>query len=417
MNIRFPFNVNPYVKKRELAYIPVKNNAIFTESKQIIKDGMIVEFSYDDRMDEGFCWKPLRVRNNLTPNDYITAVNVWRTIHNPITTNMIKSGIVDTNENEVYYFNNINRNKLSTKPMADFHSFIKKKLISKYSKKGDKLIDFACGKGGDINHWIDSNIEYVVGLDVNRDNLDNLNNGLCNRVLNMKDKKNKIYNNIIAIWADSSKLLSNSSAGKDDLNKYYLDIVYANTALEDIKSPKLTNFYGMGNNGFDICSSQFSFHYFFENDVKLDIFFKNVSESIKKGGKFVGTCLDGKKVFNLLKDNTDISVYDDDKLLWKINKVYKNTELYDDVRSVGLAIDVYVESIGNTTTEWLVNFDYLKVKCTDYNLRLKEVKNFEQYYNDLAKLKTKYGDSHKMNDKLKQYSFLNTTFIFESLIK
>ena len=35
-----PFQpVNPYVKNIELAYIPVKNNAIFTESKQIIKMG------------------------------------------------------------------------------------------------------------------------------------------------------------------------------------------------------------------------------------------------------------------------------------------------------------------------------------------------------------------------------------------
>ena len=30
-------------------------------------------------------WNPLRIRNNISPNDYTTATNVWRTIHNPIT--------------------------------------------------------------------------------------------------------------------------------------------------------------------------------------------------------------------------------------------------------------------------------------------------------------------------------------------
>ena len=409
--------VNPYVKNIELAYIPIKNNAIFTDSRQQIKDGVIVEFSYDEKLGEGFCWKPMRVRNNLFPNDYVTAINVWRTIHNPITYDMIRSGEVPSDgKEEVYYFNNTNRNKLSTKPMADLHSFIKKKLISTNCKRGDRLLDIACGKGGDINHWMDSKLEYVVGLDVNRDNLDNTNNGLCNRVLNIrKENKNELLNNMLVIWADSSKLLSNSSAGKDDLNRYYLDIIYGNTNLENIKSSKLTRFYNMGSGGFDICSSQFSFHYFFENTIKLDIFLKNISENLKKGGKFVGTCLDGKMVFNLLKEKTDISVYENDKLLWKIKKLYKDPILFDDQRSVGLPIDVYVESIGNTTTEWLVNFDYIKIKCQEHGLKLQKTKEFELYYNDIRKTKKTYGDINKMNDKLKSYSFLNTSFVLEKV--
>ena len=72
----------------------------------------------------------------------------------------------------------------------------------------------------------------VFGLDVNRDNLENIGNGLCNRVLNMKGKgKSLLMDNILACWADSSKMLSNNAAGKDDLNKYYL-VVYGNIEKE-----------------------------------------------------------------------------------------------------------------------------------------------------------------------------------------
>ena len=408
---------NPYIQNIELAYVPIRNNAIFTENLSSIKSNMIVEFSYDKRMGEGFCWKPLRIRNNLFPNDFITAINVWRTIHNPITLDMIKNGdIFNKNDEEVYYFNNIDRNKRLTKPMADFHSYIKKTLIKKNSKRNDKMIDFACGKGGDLNHWLDSKLGYVVGLDVNRDNLENINNGLCTRIMTIKSgNKTQLLNNIIGIWADSSKLISNGVAAKDDLNKYYLDIIYGNVDSGLIKSSKLTKFYNMGNDGFEIGSSQFSFHYFFENEVKLDIFLRNVSKSIKKGGKFVGTCLDGRKVFELLGEDKDISVYENDILLWKINKLYDDKILLNDSRSVGMPIDIYVESIGNTTKEWLVNFEYLKTKTLDYDLKLKELKGFDNYFNDLKKVKTKYGDSAKMNDKLKAYSFLNTTFTFEKI--
>ena len=52
---------NPYVKNIEYAYIPITNGNIFTENRNIIKDNMIIEFSYKQYEDEGFWWIPLEL--------------------------------------------------------------------------------------------------------------------------------------------------------------------------------------------------------------------------------------------------------------------------------------------------------------------------------------------------------------------
>ena len=407
---------NPYVKNIELAYIPIVNGVLFTQNKQIIKNDMIIEFSYEERLGEGFCWMPLRVRNNFMPNDFITASNVWRSIHEPITSDVILTGNSDVEiEDETYYFTSDKRTKLNTKPMADFHSYIKKALITKYSNKDDNLLDVSCGRGGDLNHWLDSKLNLVVGIDVNRNNLENINNGICNRVMDVqKDRKDNLLKNILVIWGDSSKLLSNGSAAKDDLNKFYLDVLYNNIDLVNVESSKLKRFYGVGKNGFNVLSCQFAIHYFFESMVKLDIFLQNISDNLNSGGRFIGTCLNGALVFQQLSMNSgSISISEKGNLLCQIVQKYDRTILQDDSTSVGMEIDVYIESIGKTTKEWLVNFNYLKVKARDYNLELKELTPFAEYSKKMKSSKTKYGDANNMSKGLESYSFLNTAFVFE----
>ena len=49
----------------------------------------------------------------------------------------------------------------------------------------------------------------------------------------------------------------------------------------------------------------------------------------------------------------DVSMFNGETLLWKINKLYTSDNIRDDETSVGMPVDIYVESIGNTTKEWL----------------------------------------------------------------
>ena len=201
------------------------------------------------------------------------------------------------------------------------------------------------------------------------------------------------------------------------MNKHYLDILFGNISKELVTNSKLKKMYGLAQRKFDVVSCQFSIHYFFQSLVKLDIFLENVSTSLKKGGHFfIGTSLDGSRVFEQLNTTTDLNVYSkQNELLWQIVKNYSSISLPNDSTSLGMSIDVYVDSIGKTTEEWLINFQYLERKALEYDLKLIDLTSFEEHFNKFIKSKQNYGEAKNLTDDLKKYSFLNTTFVFEKV--
>ena len=316
------------------------------------------------------------------------------------------------------------------KSLADYHSFLKKNLIKSVSREGGTLLDLSCGKLGDLNH-VDANLNMCVGMDLNRDNLENVDNGAANRVLNRMLEYQSgesgevpvLLENIMLIWADTSLNVNDSTAGRDILNKYYLDILKARVPVEDVSNSKLRKFYGIADSssgsGFDVVSCQFSIHYFFENEKTLSTFLMNVSENLREGGKFIGTCLNGNRVFDALRGGQTVERFSEDKLLWKITKKYDSgVEVFPNTpEGLGMKVDVYFESIGSTTAEYLVNMSFLESMAARYGLKLITLNSFGNKYPELLELKTKYGDAGNMSPELKEYSFLNDYFIFEKDLK
>jgi len=410
------FPTNPYSKDACYAQIEIEDGNIYTiDDKNIIKDDMIIECKYNEI--GMFKWSPMRVRDNLTPNDYITANNVWNCIHNPVTLDMITSGQSEQNDEfDIYYNNNNRRNNRECTPMYDLHSYIKKKLINEYISGSNNLLDTSVGKGGDLNHWINANVNMLVGIDVCKNGLVEL-NGACNRILKKSVDTNNIHlaEHSLIVWGDTSKDILKHS-GLDDLNKYYLDIIYGNVLFENIKNSKLKKFHNLGNiadgGGFDIVSCQFSIHYYFENSNTLNTYLNNVSNSLKPGGKFIGTCLNGNTIFELLKIS-DVLRNEGTNTCWKISKKYTNTKFGPNENSLGLEIDVFNESIGVSIKEYLVNIDYLKLMCDKYKLKLKETNSFEQLYSLIGD--ERYGTIESITDDMKKYSFWNNYFVFEKI--
>ena len=424
-------------------------NQMFTEENEIFEDNTIVEFSYDFTKESGWRWVPLRVRHDKTGemlqgaknygNAYHVADSNWKSIHNPITEEMIVTGenIPEMNiDDDVYY--NKNTNNFKTQSMKDFHNlYVKMMLITKTSKRGDTLIDFACGKAGDLSKWIAAHLSFVFGIDVSKDNLENRLDGACVRYLQSR-KKNKNMPYALFVNGDSAYNIINGTAMRNDKAVQITQSVFGVGVKDEEKLGKgVARQYGKGQEGFNVASCQFATHYFFENPEKLQGFMRNISECTKIGGHFMGTCYDGKLIFNLLKKTPPgegISIIEDGKKIWEIIKEYNSDDFNDDSSSIGYKISVFQESINNTISEYLVNFDYLTRIMEDYGFKLLDKSECKEMglsessglFSDLfanmmeeikrnKNMRNNYGTAFNMTSFEKKISFLNRYFVFKKV--
>jgi hypothetical protein len=164
---------------------------------------------------------------------------------------------------------------------------------------------------------------------------------------------------------------------------------------------------------------------------------RNLAECTKLDGYFIGTCYDGKVIFNLLKNKVkgeSINLYNDDVKIWEIRKDYDEDIINDDITSVGYKISVYQQSINNMFSEYLVNFDYLNRIMENYGFKLitrSEAQLFglpegsglfgelfnimEQEIKRNPSKKFVYGDAYKMTADEKKISFLNRYFVYKKI--
>ena len=426
-----------------------ENIKIYTEEGEEIEDNTIVEFRYDINKPEFWKWIPLRVRYDKTSelrsgvknfgNAYHVANSNWHSIHNPITENIISSGEnikIDNNDDDVYY-NKVNTSS-ETRSLRDFHNlYVKNLLVTKVSNIGYSLIDYACGKAGDLPKWINSNLEFVLGIDLSKDNIENRLDGACARYLNYSKKYTSIPKAIF-INGNSSMNIKNGDAFGTEKNKNIVKALFGEGIKKEISLGKsVYNNYGTSQNGFNISSIQFALHYMFENKNILHGFLKNLAQCTALQGYFIGTCYDGNKVFNLLNNieiNKSISLFKNNKKIWEITKKY-NYDYYNSEDScIGYAIDVFQESINKTFREYLVNFNYLIRILENYGFVLlsneeivaldlpNSIGNFDELYSNMEleltkdkKLSNKIGNSLNMGEEEKKISFLNKYFIFKKV--
>jgi len=417
-----------------------QNEAIMkTHENTVFYDNDIVEFSYDMSREPGFRWVPLRVRyDKKFPNKYETANSNWKSIHFPVTKNLLVNNddIPSLSLSDDKYYNTIGNNKdYYTNNLKDFHNLvIKKTLINSVSNRGDTLIDFACGKAGDLPKWIDSKLSFVFGIDKSKDNIENRLNGACARYLNKKKKNNRMLNALF-IHGDSGFNIRNGQGIESVKEKHIANVVFGEG--KEMVGPGVEKNYKIGENGFNISSCQFALHYFFRDPNVLQGFLTNVAECTKLNGYFIGTAYDGKKIFNMLSNkniNESIQIMEKDKKIWEIIKEYESFSFQDDSSSIGYKITVFQESINQYISEYLINFNYLVRLMEQYGFKLLEINetqelglpssigNFELMYNSMKKNvqnnnKTlgKYGNAPFMTKNEKKISFLNNYFVFKKI--
>ena len=423
---------------------------MFTEDKkQIFEDNTIVEFKFRKTNEKYWQWVPIRVRYDKTEdyrrgnrnfgNAYHVAESVWRSIHNPITEEMISTGnnIPDVVDENVYY--NRTTKKTFTRGLRDFHNkYIKRKLIVDVSKRGDTLIDMTVGKAGDLSKWIDAKLSFIFGIDIAKDNIENRIDGACARYLKMHKKYHSLPK---ALFAHGNSGL-NLSSGEGFFNEKGKQIMNALNGVgskdRETLGAGVYRQFGKHREGFDIVSNMFSIHYFFENSETFHNFLQNVSENCKVGGYFIGCCYDGKRIFRQLRqknENESVFLMSKEKTkMWDIKKLYSSNEFNDDETSLGYKIDVYQESINKTFSEYLVNFDFLTQTLETYGFvpaPVNEVKqmgfsksvgSFGDLFTNMKEEierkqinKTNLGKSTSMTQNEKTISYLNNYFIYKKI--
>ena len=458
---------NDYVPKRFYPTEPYNANAglcnimlklddsgakqMYTKDGEVFGDNTIVEFSYNLDSEEGWRWEPLRVRYDKTAklrrgereygNSYKVCNENWKSIHptGRITDDMLMTGlnIPDISVSEDVYYNTP-AGKMKTEALKNFHNlYVKKLLISGVSKQGDTLIDFACGKAGDLPKWIAAKLSFVFGVDLSPDNLENRIDGACVRYLKSR-KANKHVPYALFVNGNSELNIRDGTAMRNDKAKQITAAVFGNGPKDADKIGKgVARQYGKGDEGFNVSSCQFAIHYFFKDPDSFRGFLKNVAQCTKLNGYFIGTSYDGNILFNELKKfktNEGIQIVDEGKKIWEVIKRYGSDNFDDDSSSIGYQIDVYQESINQYISEYLVNYDYLNRVMESYGFTIinREEANemglpegsglfSELFINMLDEIKrnkfkaTLFGEAPNMTSFEKKISFLNRYFVYKKV--
>jgi SAM-dependent methyltransferase len=404
------------------------------------------------RYDKTDGYKRSKINNKvpqITANNINTANDIWTNIHYPVDEHMLTSGEIDGNIPNISKIKNVMQNAIETHdnknngddnddddnddddnnknngdgvseskgenvadeevsyytktdikkrmPYQKFNNFIKEQLIRdtvflhKGGDSGVKLLDIASGKGGDLQKWFRSEVDFVIGIDISKGDVEE---GIrrYNSFKNSNDyKRASVKTDVHLVWGDSSKLVfPDYNIAKNDQSK---------SVLEQYIPDK---------NMFDIVSCQFAFHYFFANQESLLNAIRNVSENLKIGGHFIGTTFDGDRIMKLLKNKTEYESYINNQFLWKIEKKYTVNKFPGPLSqdNLGLNIDVHIDSIGNVHTEPLVNFKYFERTMKQNGFVKVNVDKFDKYFKN-SKL--------QLDNKEKELSFLYNTFTFKKI--
>lgn len=450
------------------AYIYHRDGEIRDISGDIITDKTVVEFYYqnDPSIIPQCRWVPIRTRYDKTEsvekygrkygNYSGTAERIWRSIVNPVlmddfidlakgntnTRNFYDIKIKEMNakisHQLIVAINKENRyyqkvSKLAS-TMRDFHNYIKSNLIYTYcnkmyqSNKQQSVLDIACGRGGDIGKFYYTNVDYLVGVDLDSEGFHSPVDGAISRY-NAFRRKKPDFPKMYFIQADARALFEYDAqvkaiSGMDDVNKKLLMKFFPNHVE------------GQKRSVFDRINCQFAMHYFLKDQTSWDNFKQNLKNHLRDGGYFIATTFDANEVIKAIGNNEAFTVYYDDsdgnkKKFFEIVRKYGST----DAINVGSAIDVYMSwafDEGTYQTEFLVDYNFIindlskdaDLEIVDSDLfsnqlvinkkflvdatRYESVEDTKKYMTNVAQ----YYDNSDMNQKCMEYTNLHRYFVF-----
>jgi len=366
-----------------------------TEEGDRVEDGMVVECRYDVSREVYDRWQPVRIRwDKEQPNSFITALNNWNIIQNPISVEEVTG--MKSSEDARYYVGN----KTAMKTIRTFHRYVKEHTLKLALKRGDNLFDLAVGQAGDLHSWRKLCLSFVFGIDLSSDNLHNKMTGAIARYLSTTRVNSSLM--MIVAEGDMTKSILKGEATTKKLDNLACQSVLGRVPKKEVEGyANLATHYGIK---FQAASCMFALHYAWKEHDTLRQFVENVDDVLDTGGHLVGCCWDGEKVFELLKGVPKGSAITLDDVT--ITKDYTSDEFEPDESCVGMAVQVS-QSTFNSATEWLVNFDFFETVMMKAGFQKVIVEPFGKVYPEYEKM------GATLSDVEKKLSFLNKFFVFK----
>lgn len=304
--------------------------------------------------------------------------------------------------------------------MRAFNGWVKATQIQELDPKTTKepkkvgsslrVLDLACGKGGDLGKWVlhPRGISNYVGIDVARGSLVDA----AIRVRKMRQKLKRCTFTCADLGADVPGRL------KSPTHKYMQKLSTWSLEREQEHTPGDPEFKMLRGGGisledkFDIVSIQFAIHYMMQTKKRARRFFQTVSELLEIGGNLVATTIDARVVIgHLMNLGLDLH-FDGDSTTMQpavvetgagacrirfepeiVKQIFttKNANITDDIdeRLFGLEYTFtlvegsdHASGVGDAVNlpEWLIPIPVLRALGREAGLELEYAQNFHEFF-------------------------------------
>ncbi|KAI3869371.1 hypothetical protein MKX03_014549 [Papaver bracteatum] len=233
--------------------------------------------------------------------------------------------------------------------LKKLNNWIKSVLIQLYARRGDVVLDLACGKGGDLIKWDKARVGYYVGIDIAEGSIED-----CRTRYNGDADHHQRRNRLTF----PARLLCG------DCFEVRLDEV-----LRD-------------DGPFDICSCQFAMHYSWSTEARARRALANVSALLRPGGTFIGTMPDANVIIKKLREAEGLTF--GNSVYWiRFDEEYDH-KTFKSSTPFGIKYKFHLEDAVDCP-EWIVPFPVFKSLAEEYDLELVFVKNSHEFVDQYLK--------------------------------